>query len=107
MWEAVRRDWRTAPVNERVRATLGFLEKLTLQPHELTRADAAAVLSTGVSEPALVDAIHVGALFNMIVRLADSLGWEVPSDETFHARAQAMFESGYSLQVLPSSDPTS
>jgi hypothetical protein len=43
----------------------------------------------------------------MIVRLADSLGWDVPSDETFHARVQAMLESGYALQVLPSSDPTS
>ena len=31
-WEAVERDWRTAPVDERLRATLGFLEKLTLRP---------------------------------------------------------------------------
>ncbi|CAN5279045.1 hypothetical protein BH20ACT13_BH20ACT13_10190 [soil metagenome] len=51
----------------------------------------------GVSEHALVDAIHVAALFNMIDRLADSLGWEVPPDEAFSARAQAMLESGYSL----------
>ena len=78
VWEAVRRDWRTAPVDERLRATLGFLEKLTLRPRELTRADAVAVLSTGVTEQALVDAIHVAALFNMIVRLADSLGWTCP-----------------------------
>ena len=61
---------------------------------ELTRGDAVAVLSTGVTEQALVDAIHVAALFNMIVRLADSLGWDVPSDEAFSGRAQAMLESG-------------
>ena len=30
--------------------------------------------AAGVSEKALVDAIHIAALFNMIVRLADSLG---------------------------------
>jgi alkylhydroperoxidase family enzyme len=97
VWEAVRLDWRTAPVQERLRVTLGFLEKLTLRPSELTRGDAVAVLSTGVTEEALVDAIHVAALFNMIVRLADSLGWDVPSDDAFSGRAQAMLESGYAL----------
>ena len=72
-----------------------------MQPQELTRADAEAVLSTGVTEQALVDAIHVAALFNMIDRLADSLGWDVPSDEAFSARAQAMLESGYTLATVP------
>ena len=99
MWEAVRRDWRTAPVDKRLRATLGFLEKLTLRPHELTRADADAVLAAGVSRDALVDAIHVAALFNMIVRLADSLGWDVPPPERLAARAPAMLEGGYSLSA--------
>ena len=39
----------------------------------------------------------VAAFFNMIVRLADSLGWDVPPDEAFAGRAQAMLESGYAL----------
>ena len=72
-----------------------------MHPQELTRADAEAVLSTGATEQALVDAIHVAALFNMIDRLADSLGWDVPSDEAFSARAQAMLESGYTLATVP------
>ncbi len=57
------------------------------------------MLSTGASEDALVDAVHVAALFNMIDRLADSLGWYVPPEEAFSARAQAMLESGYSLMT--------
>ena len=80
-----------------MRATLGFLEKLTLTPDELTAADADAVLAAGVSKDALVDAIHVGALFNMIVRLADSFGWRVPLDEELAARAQARLGSSYAL----------
>ena len=68
----------------------------------MTPGDAHSVLSAGVSEKALVDAIHVAALFAMIVRLADSLGWHVPADETFAARAPLMAESGYALQTLPS-----
>ena len=94
----MRRDWLTAPVDERLRATLGFLEKLTLRPHELGPADADAARAAGVSDEALVDAIHVAALFNMIDRLADSLGWDVPSFEDFSARAEAMLASGYALE---------
>jgi alkylhydroperoxidase family enzyme len=84
-------------VHEGLRATLGFIEKMTLNHEELTRADAEAVLSAGVSREALVDAIHVAALFNMIVRLADSLGWDVPAFEEFHARADAMLSGGYAF----------
>ena len=97
MWEAVQRDWRTAPVSAELRATLGFLEKLTLHPAEVTREDANAVRAAGVSDEALVDAIHVCALFSMIVRLADSLGWDVPSYESFSARADQMLATGYTL----------
>jgi alkylhydroperoxidase family enzyme len=93
----VERDWRTAPIDERLRATLGFVEKLTLRPDELTPADAEAVRAQGVSEQALIDAVHVTALFNMIVRLADSLGWDVPTFDEFGARADAMLSSGYAL----------
>jgi hypothetical protein len=50
-----------------------------------------------VSRDALVDAIHVAALFNMITRLADSLGWDVPTFDEFHVRADRMLASGYAL----------
>lgn len=92
----MRRDWRTAPVHESLRATLGFLEKLTLQPDELRKEDAEAVLAAGVGEDALIDAIHVAALFTMIVRLADSFDWHVPSDEQL-ARAGTRLGSSYAL----------
>jgi hypothetical protein len=56
------------------------------------------VLATGVSRDALEDAIVVCALFSMIVRLADSLAFEVPPYEAFLARADAMLNSGYALE---------
>ena len=40
------------------------------------------------------------ALFSMIVRLADSLGWDVPSPERLRARAPAMLEGGYALESV-------
>jgi hypothetical protein len=99
--QAVFADWRAAPVDEKLRATLGFLEKLTLRPGELTRADADLVRAAGVSDGALADAIHVAALFNMIVRVADSLAFEVPAYDSFRARAGQMLSDGYALEELP------
>ena len=96
----MRDDWGSAPVGEPLRATLGFLEKLTLEPDTLTRADAEVVLSAGVSEDALVDAIVVAALFNMIARLADSFGWHVPSEEELEARAEFRFGASYALLAV-------
>jgi hypothetical protein len=84
-------------VDEPLRATLGFLEKLTLRPDELREQDAEDVLAAGVREDALIDAIHVAALFNMIVRLADSFGWHVPLDQELAARAEARLGSSYAL----------
>ena len=72
---------------------------MTLTPGELTSADSGTVLAAGVSRQALVDAIHVCALFSMIVRLADALGWDVPPHDAFAARGRVLLESGYRLRT--------
>jgi len=76
---------------------LGFIETLTLRPDELTRADADAVRAAGVSDEAMVDAVAVASLFTMIVRIADSMRFEVPPYESFLARAETMLAEGYLL----------
>lgn len=81
-------------------AALTFIEKLTLRPDELAAADAEAAYAAGVSRQALLDAATVCALFSMIVRLADSLGWDVPPWESLLARAPAMLEGGYALPAV-------
>ena len=100
MWEGVRADWRTAPVDERLRAALAFIEKQTLRPDELSAADAEAAYAAGVSRDALRDAARVSALFNMIVRLADSFGWAVPDWDRLMQRAPAMLEGGYAMGAV-------
>ena len=100
MWDAIVADWRTAPVRPELAATLVFLEKLTLRPDELEAADAEAARAAGVSDQALRDAATVCGLFSMIVRLADSLGWDVPSPERLAARAPAMLDGGYALTAV-------
>jgi alkylhydroperoxidase family enzyme len=81
-------------------ATLVFLEKMTLRPEELTPADAEAVRAAGVSDEALRTAATVCACFNMIVRLADSFGWDVPPWDALKARAPMMLDGGYALGAI-------
>jgi hypothetical protein len=73
---------------------------LTQRPDELTEADVEAAYAAGVSREALRDAATVSALFNMITRLADAFGWDVPSWDRTIARAPAMLEGGYSFAAM-------
>ena len=70
---------------------------MTLRPDELTAADAEAAYAAGVTREALLVAAAGCALFSMIVRLADALGWDVPPWDALRARAPAMLEGGYAL----------
>ena len=85
-----------------LRAALAFIEKQTLRPDELTVADAEEAYAAGVSKQALLDAARVAALFNMIVRLADSFGWDVPEWDVLMGRAGAMHDGGYRMTAIGS-----
>jgi alkylhydroperoxidase family enzyme len=88
-------DWRTAPIDARLRAMLGFLEKLTLTPDSLTAEDARLLRRTGLSATAIEDAIHVCALFSVYDRLADSLKFDIPDEKGFAQSASMLLKRGY------------
>lgn len=88
-------DHRSAPIREELRATLTFLEQVTLAPEQLTPASAQAALDAGVSRQALVEALNVLFLFNVYDRLADALGWEMPTAEEFQRSARFLLTRGY------------
>ena len=94
---AVIADYRVAPIDEKLRATIRLLEKLTLRPDELTAADVRAVLATGVSREAIRDAFYVAFLFNTYDRLADTLGWELPEDRYYGKAGKFLLKKGYQL----------
>jgi len=78
-------DWRAAPLDTKLRATLGFLEKLTLTPAEVRPADVAPLRAAGVSDEAIEDAIHACVLFNIYDRLADAMQWHLPGPDGYAA----------------------
>jgi alkylhydroperoxidase family enzyme len=92
---AVLDDWRTAPIDEKLRVTLGLLEKVTLTPGEVGPGDIAPLRAAQISEQAIEDALVVCALFNIIDRMADALDVAIPSADGFARTAERLLEQGY------------
>ena len=90
-------DWRTAPLDPKLRATLGFLEKLTLTPAEVRPADVAPLRAAGVSDDAIEDAIHACVLFNIYDRLADAFSFYLPGPDGYAASGRSLLARGYLL----------
>lgn len=76
---------------------LGFLEKLTLHPGDIEPEDVIPLRTVGLSDAAIEDAIYVCVYFNIIDRMADSLGFAVPPPEVFAAGAASPATSSYAL----------
>ena len=95
--EQVLDDYTTSPIDEKLRATLGLLKKMTLDHEGLTADDVRAVMHTGVSKQAIAEALEVAFLFNVYDRLADAMGWDVPSKAGgyYQVAAKRLLTHGY------------
>ena len=94
--DAVLNDYRTAPVSDRLKAALTFIEKVTRTPDDLTAADARTAFESGVSVDDLRDAAAVASVFNVITRYANALAFQVPSSDEFDKAAGMLLKRGYS-----------
>lgn len=90
--EAVFDDWRTAPVSPELRAALGFVEALSLHPDEV---DVAPLRREGLTDEDIETVAAICAAFHIIVRIADALDFEVPTEEEFARHAPKMAARGY------------
>ncbi len=94
--QALASDFETAPVDERLKPVLRYVEKLTKTPYRMTQADADAVLAAGWDESALSDAILICALFNMANRVVDGHGVDRATPrEKLEGQGQVLAEFGY------------
>jgi len=72
--EALKRDWRTADLDEQDRAMLGYVEKLTKNPVSVWRDDMEALRAVGFDDTAILQITLIASFFNYINRVADGLG---------------------------------
>lgn len=82
-------------LSEGCRAVLPLLAKVTLEPDGLTAADFAPALAAGVTRAAIVEALNVAYLFNIITRLADAFEFHVGPPAAFAAAAKRLLGRGY------------
>ena len=90
-------DYASAPIDENLRTTLRLLEKMTLDHENLHPEDVREVMRAGVSKQAIKDALEVAFLFNVYDRLADAMGWDVPSRSSgyYQVAARRLLKHGY------------
>ena len=72
--EALRRDYKTAPITEQERAMLDYVVKLTKDATQISRQDHEVLHSVGFDDKAILQITLIASWFNYINRVADALG---------------------------------
>jgi len=93
--QATLADLATAPISERLRATLGLLRKVTKDHGAVGVDDIKPLLAVGVTRAQIEDALNVCFAFNVINRLADTFEFFVGTDAMFEAGARHLLKRGY------------
>ena len=93
--DAVLEDPRSAPISEREKTLLLFIERVSSGSYSLSRDEIDSVRAAGWSDEAIYDAVSVCALFNFFNRWCDGTG-VTPMPPEFHLMSgKRMAERGY------------
>ncbi|MDA2928521.1 peroxidase-related enzyme [Acidobacteria bacterium AH-259-O06] len=85
--EAVKSNYRKAPISTAERAILDFAVKLTNRPNQMARTDLQPLTEQGFDDTAILEIVQIVGFFNYINRVADALGvdpepeWAQPGGE--------------------------
>jgi AhpD family alkylhydroperoxidase len=83
-----------------VAVVLPLLEKVARTPDLVAGADVEAVRAAGVPDEAIVDALHVNLIFNIMNRLANAFDFSWDSDEHVRVSAKVIHRISYRLPRL-------
>ncbi|OLC92268.1 MAG: hypothetical protein AUH86_19375 [Acidobacteria bacterium 13_1_40CM_4_58_4] len=72
--EALKRDFRTAPISEQDRTMLEYVVKLTKDATQCSREDIAKLRKAGFDDRGILQITLIAAWFNYINKVADALG---------------------------------
>ena len=77
MLARVEEDWRTAGLDARRAAILGYAEKLTLRPAEMNAEDVTALKAAALTDEDVLHLAQCVAYYAYANRIADGLGVEL------------------------------
>ena len=72
--EALRRDYKSAPITEQERTMLDYAVQLTKDATKISRADHERLRAAGFDDRGILQITLIAAWFNYINRVADALG---------------------------------
>jgi uncharacterized peroxidase-related enzyme len=72
--EALRKDYRSAPIDEQDRVMLDYVVKLTKDATRCSPADHEALRAVGFDDQGILQITLIAAWFNYINKVADALG---------------------------------
>ena len=94
-------DHRTAPIGERLRATLAFVEKLSRTPEDISPADIALLRAAGCSDDDIRHAAYVCFCFAIMTRIADAFDFPVGDQRAQCGVGRILWRVGYTAGTLP------
>lgn len=103
--QAVLDDWQTAPVPERLRATLGLAEALTRRPGEPPHEALSRCKAAGLEQRAIEDLASIAFHFNFINRIADAFDFPMPTDAQRKRLAALLDRVASRLRSAPPQSP--
>jgi len=74
MVEALKKDYRSAPISEQDRTMLDYVVKLTKDAVQCSPADHDALRAVGFDDKGILQITLIAAWFNYINKVADALG---------------------------------
>ena len=89
-------EWREETAfSPKIRAVFGLLERITTEPDAVSADDVEAVRAAGITDDAIVDALYVAFMFNLINRLVNAFGCSWATEEERLQLAQGLHRLGY------------
>jgi uncharacterized peroxidase-related enzyme len=100
--DAVRRDYRSAPISQKLKALLNIAGKVQRDGRLVTEEDVAAARSEGATDIEIHDTVLIAAAFCMFNRYVDGLSTFTPSDpDGYRERARFVARHGYAAVATP------
>lgn len=98
---AVLDNYQTAPIDERLRATLAYLAKLSAPGANVSQEDIAQMVQAGVSRVGMEEATLIAFTFQILSRLADALDFNLTPEENLSSTGEFLYTFGYKASSLP------
>jgi uncharacterized peroxidase-related enzyme len=102
----VRKDYRTAPISDKLKALLNIAAKVQQSGKAVTADDIKTARNSEATDKDIHDTVLIAAAFCMFNRYVDGLATNTPTDmDSYPIRAKQIVENGYGTHIYTTKQP--